>query len=725
MPHKVKQPIINQDVFELVINATEVGVWDWQIPTGELIFNERWASLIGYTVEELQPIQFETWANTIHPEDLIKANEQLERYWQGKAEIYQVEARMKHKGGHYIWVLASGKCISWDDDGNPKRMIGTHLDITQRKLDEQDLVTKTKLLDESQKIAKLGGWELDLISTELFWTKETFRIHETSEQDFDPTVDAGLNLYLPESKKVLEVALHKAISEGENYDLTLQMYTTKGRKIDVRTTCIVTQTNGITTKLTGIFQDISEQMKTLRSLENSNQSLKNHAHYDPLTNLPNRNLLSERMRSAMLRSKRSEKSVAIAFIDLDGFKKINDQYGHKIGDEFLCHISNNLKNCIRECDTLARFGGDEFVAILDEINHEQSFTPMLNRMLEAVATPVIIDGKSLKVSGSIGVTLYPEDPSNSDQLIRHADQAMYIAKQSGKNTFYLFDVEKDVAIKHRYEEIKLIKSAFHNNEFILFYQPKVDLKNMKVLGFEALIRWQHPVFGILAPGQFLPVIEHNMLTVELGEKVISDALRQLNQWHHTNPELTISVNITPLQLQQADFVEKLEAILNKHPNYRPGRLILEIVENVSLNDVNHVAKVINQCSELGVLFAIDDFGTGYSSLSYLKRLKAKYIKIDRSFIQGMLSNPEDSAIVEATIELARVFKRKIIAEGVETLEHGKRLKQMRCDYAQGFGIAMPMPVEELANWLSEWEYNTDWQSFNEEAIVLAEYSDYN
>ena len=340
----------NIEQLELVIKATGVGIWDWQISTGDVFCNENWTSMIGYSLKELAPIKFKTWVKCLYPEDLTEAKKKLEEHFKGEIELYEVEIRMKHKQGHYIWVFASGKTIEWNENGSPKRMIGINLDITQRKNSEQKLLTTSHLLDESQKIAKVGGWQLDLISKNLFWTTETFRIYEASPELFDPNIDAGVNLFLPESKQIITQALDAAINHGKGYDLELETYTSKGKLIDIRTTCIVTIKDGKSTKLTGIFQDISEQKAIHRILKKANKNLKqvnkqliHNANYDPLTGLPNRSLLADRMEQAIAHNKRKKSSIAIAFIDLDGFKEVNDTYGHSIGDDLLCCITEQLK----------------------------------------------------------------------------------------------------------------------------------------------------------------------------------------------------------------------------------------------------------------------------------------------------------------------------------------------------------------------------------------------
>ena len=696
---------------KLVIDATGVGIWDWQIRTGVLIFNQRWAEIIGYTVDELQPIQFDIWADNLHPADLILAKELLEKHWCGELELYEVEARMKHKKGHYIWVLTSGKTVEWQDDGQPKRMLGTHLDITHRKESEQNLVVTSQLLHESQKIAQVGGWELDLETGFLYWTDETYRIHDTSPEEFNPTVDAGVGYFLPESRDCISRALDEAINQGVGYDLELETLTTKGRKIDVRTTCIVTRKNGVSVRLTGIFQDISDQKAIQRKLEtinhdleHANEALQLSAHYDPLTELPNRNLLADRMQQTMVKSQRKKQSVAIAFIDLDGFKTINDTYGHSFGDELLRKTAVQLNKVLRQGDTLARIGGDEFVVVMSEFETPSDSNKMLNRMLDSVSTRINVYGKLLEVSASIGVTYYPQDNSSPDQLLRHADQAMYVAKQRGKNCFHIFDIEQDVAVKHRQEELDRINTALRDKEFTLFYQPKIDLRSKQVIGLEALIRWEHPQRGLLPPSEFLPAIEQDILDIEIGEWVIKEALHQLQTWQAAT-DLPISVNISPLQLQNPNFVSRLDEMIKQCPKFKVNSLELEILESSALKDIEQVSRVITDCKKLGVTFSIDDFGTGYSSLTYLKQLPAEYLKIDQSFVRDMLTDKDDLAIIQGIIELAKAFNLKVIAEGVETATHGDQLLTLGCYFAQGYGIARPMPASEVLPWLADWQQN--------------------
>lgn len=472
---------------------------------------------------------------------------------------------------------------------------------------------------------------------------------------------------------------------------------------EMKTISAVHDTHGVITNYVALCTDITPLKEHQRQLERI-------AQYDVLTNLPNRSLLAARLSQAMMSCQRNKKALAVVFLDLDGFKKVNDIYGHDKGDELLINLSKLMHEALRDGDTLARFGGDEFVAIFSGLDKVRDCIPILERLLEAASNPITLDGAHLQVTASIGVTLYPQDEVDADQLLRHADQAMYIAKQSGKNRYHFFDTEQDNAIKIKRQSIEQVRAAMDNDEFVLYYQPKVNMRTGKTIGVEALIRWQHPERGLLSPIEFLPVIENHVMSLDLGQWVLQTALTQLGKWQNLEQELpeSISVNISALQLQQNDFSDNIAALLDMHPNINPKNLELEVLETSAIDDVSHISSVMKECIALGVNFSLDDFGTGYSSLTYLRRLPANTIKIDQTFIRDMLKDTDDLAIVEGVIALAKSFKRDAIAEGVETIEHGSALLALGCELAQGYGIARPMPADDIPAWLEQWKPDEAW-----------------
>ncbi|MDZ7938304.1 MAG: bifunctional diguanylate cyclase/phosphodiesterase [Rhodoferax sp.] len=437
--------------------------------------------------------------------------------------------------------------------------------------------------------------------------------------------------------------------------------------------------------------------------------------------MPNRVLLADRLQQSLGQCLRLQTSLAVVVMDLDGFKTVNDRCGQDAGDELLMVLARRMGDMLQTGDTLARIGGDEFVAVLVGQSVDHCFEQQLQRLLEAAATAVTLQGQSdtLRVSASMGWTTYPQDPSDVDGLLRHADQAMYLAKQAGKNRYHLFDTAQDAAVTTQQQTLEHIRLALLAQQFVLHYQPKVNMRSGKVIGAEALIRWQHPQRGLLAPGAFLPVIENHPLSVDLGEWVIANALQQMRQWQTLGLELAVSVNIGARQLQQENFSSRLAALLATYPDIAPSRLELEILETSALEDIAWVSRVMVTCQGLGVRFALDDFGTGYSSLTYLKRLPAEMLKIDQSFVRDMLIDRDDLSIVQTVIGLAEAFHRGVIAEGVETTDHGTALLRMGCELAQGYGVARPMPADKLPDWVAHWRPDPSWTEEDDPVIFAA------
>lgn len=417
---------------------------------------------------------------------------------------------------------------------------------------------------------------------------------------------------------------------------------------------------------------------------------------DPLTGLPNRLGLTARLDQAIAVARREGGAAAVLFIDLDGFKAVNDGRGHAAGDAVLREIAARLRARLRDTDTVARLGGDEFVLLLEDIEGER----VLERVLEAIRTPIALASQQVCVSASIGVTLFPEDDADPDTLLRHADQAMYRAKQRGRNCIQFFDASVEEQQRVRKERLERLDQALRRQEFVLHFQPQVDMADGRPLGMEALLRWQHPERGLLAPGEFLPDLEGTELETRLGQWVVDHALGALERCRAAGLDIGVSVNVGPGPLMQAGFVASVRSALERHPDIPPERLELEILESTALDDMVLAMDVLEACHRLGVRIALDDFGTGYASLRHFRQLPFDRLKIDRSFVLDMLEDGEARAIVGAVVQLARTFGREVIAEGVETPAHAAALLALGCRLGQGFGIARPMPVEHIPGWVS-------------------------
>lgn len=464
----------------------------------------------------------------------------------------------------------------------------------------------------------------------------------------------------------------------------------------------VKNSEGEATHYVSIFSDITQ-------LKEHQHQLEKMAHFDALTQLPNRVLLSDRLHTALQHCQQYKQMMAVAYIDLDEFKPINDTYGHDVGDMLLVEAAKRMQETLGPEQVIARLGGDEFVVLLTQlknVTHCQGILANLNRTL---AMPFKIKHRHLSISASIGATIYPDDNSDADTMIRHADQAMYTAKQTGRNRYHFFDPDVDRQTQDQHKAQDEIHEALINREFVLFYQPKINMQTGEVYGVEALIRWQHPTLNLLPPDSFLPQITNSDLATKLGSWVMNEAIRQLRVWRAAGLKLSTSINISAEHLQNPAFPEQLADLLAKYPEVPPEAIELEVLETTAFNDVTAACAIIDKCHKLGIKFALDDFGTGYSSLTYLRKIPADTVKIDRSFVMDMLEDDEDKTIVEGIIGLGKAFNRGVIAEGVESAEHGRCLMELGCHHAQGYGIAKPMPADLIPDWLAAFNLKQHWE----------------
>lgn len=681
-----------------VLWGADIGTWEWNALTGKVIFNERWAEMLGYSLQELEPITYDTWEKRLHPDDINKAKEMLRRCSDGETETLECEFRMQHKNGDWIWILDRGRAVKWNNDGKVIRLSGTHQDITKSKLAEE---------------------KLKLAASVFTYARECITITDTNgvivdvNDAFCVTTGYARNEVIGQNPRLLQSGRHSlefykqmwgSLEKNGHWTGEILNKRKNGQVYpEMLTISSVIDDAGVVKNYVALFNDIT-QIK-----EHQNQ-LERIAHYDSLTRLPNRTLLSELLNQSMKYTQRKKSLLVVAFLDLDGFKEVNDTYGHALGDELLIAVSSRMKAALRSDDTLARVGGDEFVAVMGNVETVESCEPLFERLLLAASEPIVLGGVKLEISVSIGVATFPQDGVDADQLIRIADQAMYVAKQEGKNRYRLYDSEHNTNLVRHHEKIEQVRTALDKNEFILYYQPKVNMKTGAIIGVEALIRWQSPLRGIVGPNDFLPAIENHVLSIELGEWVISTALRQVEQWQNLGLDVPVSVNISAIQLQSKDFATRLAHLLAGFPEVSPRSIELEVLETSEIGDLLQVSETMHACIKLGVNFALDDFGTGYSSLSHLRRLPANLIKIDQTFVRDMLIDPNDLVIVKSVVALSRSFKRDVIAEGVETIAHGTALLELGCELAQGYAIARPMMAKDIPDWAENWHPDEAWLS---------------
>ncbi|WP_349999222.1 EAL domain-containing protein [Stenotrophomonas lacuserhaii] len=430
------------------------------------------------------------------------------------------------------------------------------------------------------------------------------------------------------------------------------------------------------------------------SLERANDKLLQAALHDPLTQLPNRSLLQDRIEQSIEKARRRNHAVAVMFCDLDGFKTVNDAYGHQLGDRLLVKVSQRIGSLLRPQDTLARLGGDEFVIVLP-IDEPDDAMVVAERIIAAVAEPFLIEAAELQVTASLGIALYPDDAADERALMANADAAMYHTKQEGRNGYTFFTPSMQVSANHQLRLLQDLRKATERGELLLHYQPKFVAAGAPAVGAEALLRWQHPELGMLAPDIFIPIAERSGLILPIGDWVLDQACAQLRAWHDAgNPHWTMAVNLSPLQFAAAGLVETVRETLERH-GLEASRLTLEITETTAMKNVETSLQILNALTALGVRISIDDFGTGYSSLLYLKRMPATELKIDRAFVRDLEDNAEDAAIVSSIVALGRSLQFNVVAEGVETAGQRDYLSSLGCDQLQGYHLGRPMAPDEF------------------------------
>jgi diguanylate cyclase (GGDEF)-like protein/PAS domain S-box-containing protein len=691
----------SEELWKFALEGSGDAVWDWDVAADRIEYSLRYREILGLPTDAQNDAV--DWLAMVHPDDVPLTVANKERLLQGEHGYSEIELRMRCPDGRVKWILSRGMVVSRDAQGRVLRVVGTNADITHRKEAEEALKKSEQLWKFALEGAGDAVWDWDVEHGSM---SPSPRWKAMLGYEVDEMTGAWVDLMHPEDlPRMVQTQTEVLAGRLQTPTNEVRMRCKDGswKWVLVRGMVVSQDAEGKPLRVVGTTADIS-------AIKTHQDQLEYVAHYDGLTGLPNRLLLSLRLPQAMAQSLRRGQSLALAYLDLDGFKEINDQYGHDIGDQLLIAVARHMSEVMRDGDTLARIGGDEFLVVLADLNSARDCVPVLERLLQAASTVVTVDHLTLNVSASIGVTLYPEDDADADQLIRHADQAMYHAKQAGKNRYHLFDIEQDVALQRRQDVIRNVSQALGRDEFVLYYQPKVNLRRGQVIGAEALIRWQHPQEGLLAPGRFLPAIEDQEISIALGEWVIATALNQIACWQNLGLKVPVSVNITAYHLLQANFAERLGELLAASPRVDPALLELEILETSAFDDLSQVAAVIAACQTHGVSFALDDFGTGYSSLAYLKRLPARVLKIDQSFVRDMLEDHDDLSIVEGIIGLAAAFHRQVIAEGVESAAHGEALLGLGCEDVQGYGIARPMPADTLTTWMRDWCSQPCWQA---------------
>ena len=802
-----------------ILDGTGAGTWEWNVQTGETRINEKWAHIIGYTLDELEPTTIETWIDKVHPDDKGRSDKVLNRHLAGEAATYECEARMRHKDGHWVWVLDRGRVLTWTADSRPEWMFGTHVDVTARKAQEEALQRSEQLLNHTGEVAGVGGWELDLVTGAILWTDQTRRIHGVGP-DYRPTREEAVDFYAPEARPVIQAAVEHAMATGEGWDVELPFIQLGGDRIWVRAVGNAEFDAGKPIRLRGAFQDVTrirqlsaelaEQHEllqvTLKSIgdavittdaagrvtwlnpvaermtgwpnaeatgraltqvfhivneatrervahsvttspkhgrvvglanqtlllsregeeygiEESSSPIRNEraellgavlvfhdvtkqrrmtgemsyrATHDALTGLVNRSEFESRLRRTLEKAQDERSAHAMMYIDLDQFKRVNDACGHSVGDQLLQQVGKLLAETVRARDTLARIGGDEFAVILEHCTISQAqrvAQQMCDRMDDY---RFIHDGRRFRIGTSIGLVPIDNRWSTTAAVLQAADTSCYAAKEAGRNRVHAwFDTDQAVRVRHgEMQWASRLEQALDENRFVLYGQRIEALRGgTNGVYAETLLRLIESDGSVIPPGAFLPAAERFHLATRIDRWVLRRAIDQLVSVSDLMAIEMLCINLSGQSIGDRAFHSHALATLTDAGPEICQRLCLEITETAAVMNLTDAALFIKQARALGVRIALDDFGAGASSFSHLKSLTVDFLKIDGQFITDLIDDRLDDATVRCFVDVARVVGVKTVAEFVDRPEILARVRELGIDYAQGFFLHRPEPLD--------------------------------
>ncbi len=673
---------LSEERYRFLVEGIQVVAWEFSTAMESFTYvSPQAVGLLGYKLEDWQQPNF--LQAHAHPDDLPRVREARVQAID-KGEGCALDYRLRHRDGRYVWVHHLSGGISAGDPV-PRTMIrGMLFDISERKQLEQRLALAGQVFETASEGIMLTDAQNRIISVNpAFEVITGYPAAEVLGKD-PKLLNAGLQA--PDHYKAMWHGLQRdGRWEGEVWNRRKS-----GEPFAQRlSVSIIRDEWGHIKRHLAMFSDVTTQKRQAEEIEHQ-------AGHDSLTGLPNRRLLADRMAQAIARAQRQSGQVGIMMLDLDGFKHINDTLGHRLGDLLLIETARRLVHCVRESDTVARVGGDEFMMVLPEIQGQNDLQTLAAKINDHIGEPFHIEGKDLFVSGSMGLTLFPDDGVNADVLLANADTAMYRAKSEGKNTYRFFTQDMQQQALERLRLENGLRRAMREGEFVLYYQPVIELSTGALVKAEALIRWRDPERGLVEPIEFIPVAEDTGLILPVGAWVLQTAVRQAAQWKSQAPSgFRVGINLSASQFQRGDCAALLNEIL-KAEVADPGQLVVEITESVFIGDKGDAKRQLIEMKSLGIQVAIDDFGTGFSSLSYLKHFPIDTLKIDQSFVSGIPGDAEDIALIEAMISMSRALGLDVIAEGIETEAQRSFLIASGCRYGQGYLVGRPVPADEFA-----------------------------
>ncbi|WP_111657874.1 putative bifunctional diguanylate cyclase/phosphodiesterase [Isoalcanivorax indicus] len=666
---------------QLALDASNICLWDWNLVSGET-FHSNFERLLGYQPEALGNFM-EDLRRLVHPTDFPRIRDAMVEHFKGRSSQYQVVYRLQHADGSWHWIQDEGRVVAWNQAGRATRMIGTRRDITEDKEAREQLRLAATVFENASEAIFIFDRNFHFLTVNDCFTRITgYHEREVLGQSIGEIGN------LPENEQIYRDIVRALNNEGFWEGELMERRKTGEHYPEWLQISAVYDESGRLTHYVGMFSDLTAR----KEAEERVQFLSN---FDRLTGFANRNQFRERLHKSLTLARLNRERTALVFIDLDRFRPINDSLGHEVGDRLLKLAAERLRGCGFAEENLARVGGDEFTLVVENYSRRTDLEKTCQKLINAMRRPFHFDQHELLLGASLGVSVFPDTAKDVQTLINQADLAMHQAKRAGGNNYQFYSSDMRVASVEQLALETSLRKAIFKNEFVVYYQPKMDLASDRITSVEALVRWQHPTMGLLPPKDFIPLAEETGLISAIGELVLERSCRQATQWHKQGfTDVCVSVNLSAHQFRKGNVLEIVDRVL--HTTGLPAHLLeLELTESLIMEDLDKNIALLQSLRTRGVELSLDDFGTGYSSLSYLKRFPIDTLKIDRSFITELDQSPDDAAITRAIIDMAHSLNLRVVAEGVETASHLEILRGMGCDSIQGYLISKPVPEAEL------------------------------
>ncbi|MBL4764264.1 MAG: EAL domain-containing protein [Colwellia sp.] len=674
-------------LYQTLVDESSQGITVADLKGGYIFVNPAFCQIMGYSeVALLNMNMFD-----------IKAPKQDDSPFEQTISVKENQIRqvlLQRKDGSTFMSEVVERNINIDGSAY---VFCTIQDISKRIAIEQTLINNEKRNCMVMQIANDGIWSWHLNTNTVEFDERYYTMAGYEKDAFPASVDEWLKrVHADDIAHITHNVESYLAGKSAEYDVEFRFLRKNNTYMWIRGKGEVVESDstGKPLRFIGTHSDISIQKE-------HEEKILHQAHFDSLTFLPNRFLSLDRLELACEEAKRNNELVALLFLDLDDFKKVNDTLGHDVGDQLLIDAANRLRKVIRSVDTVGRLGGDEFIIILGGLKKIEEAQPIVENLLNQFRKIFVINARELLLTTSVGIAIYPNDASDASELLRNADSAMYDAKESGRNTYSYYTAKMNQCAQRRLAIEEQLHGALARNEFSVHYQPKIDLASARIMGAEALLRWHNPVLGNVPPDEFISVAEQTGAIIPLGQFVLKQAVKQTAIWQKNfDDSFQIAVNLSPRQFRDLQLINVIKQTLNE-TNITSGSLELEITEGVLLSGHGQVREVLNSITNLGIKMAMDDFGTGYSSLSYLRTYPFDVLKIDRSFINDMTSNSKDKALINAVIAMSHALNLKVVAEGIETKQQYELLRTLGCDYGQGYLFSKPLTTDDMTTLLRD------------------------